>query len=1055
MERHDTKKAPGEAHEVLRIRLLGGFRVSVGSRTIEESGWRLRKAASLVKLLALAPGHHLHREQVMDRLWPDLSPKAAANNLHRALHVARRTLEPAASSRYLRLRDEELALCPSGRVWVDVEAFEEAAATARRAREPAAYRAALDLYAGDLLPEDRYEDWAETRRAWLREEYLALLAELAGLYEQRRELEQAVGAFRRALSVEPAREVAHVGLMRLYATSGQRGRALEQYERLSEALSREFGAEPDAASRHLHAEIAGGRFPPERPPDDRPPEEPTGIRKHNLPAQRTSFVGRERELVELKRELAMTRLLTLTGAGGSGKTRLALEAARDLVDAYPDGAWMAELASLSEPALVPHSVAGALEVHEQLGRPLTETLVETLRERDMLLVLDNCEHLIDATAHLVDTLLDSCSNLRILATSREALGVAGEVVWPVPPLSLPERSRPITLEELEGYESARLFVERALYRPTAFALTERNAGTVAEICRKLDGIPLGIELAAARVGTLAVEQISEKLEDSLRLLTGGGRTAAPRQRALRATLDWSHDLLDEPERALFERLSGFAGGWTLEVAEKIVGAGQGIGEDDVLDLTSRLVDKSLVVAEARPEGTFRYRMLEAVRQYAWEKLVASGEAREIRRRHAAWYLALAEEAEPKITTAQQGAWLERLEAEHDNLRAALSWSLEDEPETALRLVTALARFWEVRSYFSEGSAWLEAALRRSDRADADALRAKVFGEAGTFAWHRGDYERATVLHGEALALYREIGDEHGAAFALNNLGVQELEKGDYESAAPLFEEALSLSREVGDRRTIAYVHHNLGEVARHRDEYGRAKTLGAEALSLFRELDDEWCVARTLSWLGLVTAYKGDDHEAAAGFLREGLALIQRIGDWEWATYCLESFAALAGAQGDGTRAARLYGAAEALRETIGAPLPPVDRPDYDRSVAAARSRLDEAAFAAAWAEGRAMPLETAVEYALADERPAPPPASAPEESAVDEQPGLLTGREQEVALLVARGMTNRQISAELVISGRTVDNHVARILRKLDLRSRAQIAAWVVERQPLPQDPN
>jgi DNA-binding SARP family transcriptional activator len=436
----------------VRIGLLGGFSITVGDRKIDGSAWRLRKAASLVKLLALAPGHRLHRERVMHLLWPDLGLRAASNNLRQALHVARRTLhpDPAVAARYLASWDEQLALCPEGHLSVDVEAFEMTAAAARRAREPAAYRAAIELYSGELLPEDRYEEWAEEKREQLRTTYLILLGELAVLYEERGEFGPAVETLRRAVAEEPTNEEAHVGLMRLYAVSDRRREALAQYERLRKLLSGQLGTEPNAATQRLRDEIAADgsppiRIPPTHPLQDQRPAADKHANKHNLPAPRTSFVGREREMLEVKRELAMTRLLTLTGAGGSGKTRLALEVARSLVGAYPDGVWLVELAGLSEEILVPQAVAGALEVPEQSDRTLTDSLVESLRGREMLLTIDNCEHLVAAAANLVDVLLDACPRLRVLATSREALDVAGEVRWPVPTLSVPDPRRPLSV----------------------------------------------------------------------------------------------------------------------------------------------------------------------------------------------------------------------------------------------------------------------------------------------------------------------------------------------------------------------------------------------------------------------------------------------------------------------------------------------------------------------------------------------------------------------------------------------------------------------------------
>jgi predicted ATPase/DNA-binding SARP family transcriptional activator len=587
----------------VRIWLLGGFRVSVGSKIIEQSAWRLRKPTSLVKLLTLAREHRLHREQAMDLLWPDLGRVAAANNLRQALYVARKTLDPdpKLASRYLSSKDESLTVCPDGNLWVDVDAFEESAASARRSRDPAAYRAAIDLYAGDLLPEDRYEEWTEGRREELRQLYLVLLVELAARYEERDEHGPAIEVLRNATANEPTLEEAHAALMRLHALSGRPEQALAQYERLRGALSRGLGTEPGATTRRLREEIAVGTFSP-TPPAGPPQEEPQGAARHNLPAPKTSFVGRERDMLEVKRLLPMTLLLTLTGAGGAGKTRLALEVARDLVGAYPDGVWLVELAPLSEGDLVAQEVAGALEVQERPGQPLTDTLVDALGDKELLLVMDNCEHLAEAAARLVDALLDSCPRVRILATSREPLGVSGEVTRPVAPLSLPATTDGrFSSESLMHYESVRLFVDRARLRLPDFRLTQENAAAVARMCRRLDGIPLAIELATARMGALAVEQIAQRLEVSLDVLKGASRTATPRQQTLRATLDWSHDLLSEAERAVFRRLSVFAGGWTLEASEAVCSGG-GIEQGDVLDLLGGLVDKSLVVASATTGG---------------------------------------------------------------------------------------------------------------------------------------------------------------------------------------------------------------------------------------------------------------------------------------------------------------------------------------------------------------------------------------------------------------------------------------------------------------------
>jgi len=888
--KHDQQVSPtpqrGEAPQTLRIWLLGGFRVSVGSRSIREEEWHLRKAKSLIKVLALSLGHRLHREQVMELLWPDLHPEAALNNFHYALHVARRTLEPAAlagsaaaASRNLRLRGEQLTLCPDSPLWVDVEALEEAAATARyTSMEPGAHQAAIDLYAGELLPEDRYEPWVEERRLQLRELYLSLLLELASLLEERGEFEEAIGALGRAVAEELTHEGAHVGLMRLYALLGRRREALRQYEGLREALFKDSGRELEAATTHLQQEIWAGTFPhPDSPPAGLPAKE-EGVeeagysaggpprRKHNLPLARTSFIGRERESLEVKRLLAMTRLLTLTGAGGCGKTRLALEVARDLVGAYPDGVWLVELASFSDPTLTAQAVAQALAVREQPNRPILETLKDTLHSRKMLLVMDNCEHLVEAAARLVDALLGSCPRLRILATSRETLNSAGEVNWVVPSLSVPDfcQEEAYTPQKLEVYESLRLFVERARQRDPSFVVSVRNAQAVAQVCRRLEGIPLAIELAAARMGVFSAQQLSIRLEDSLKLLSKGERTAEPKHRSLRATLEWSHKLLSENEQILFRRLSVFAGGWTLEAAEEVC-SGEGIEEGDILDLLAELVESSLVVSEAiGEEEVVRFRMLEPLRQYAQERLEESGESEALRSRHAGYYLKLAEEADveregvqdeadPRMKGAPPVEWLKRMEAEHANLRAALSWSLDEDAEESasdtqldgqrvelgLRLAVALFWFWYTRDYSSEGRRYLEKARSSGMSITAARLRAQALNGAGGLAVTQGDYGAAKALIEEGLALYRQLGEEEGIASALTDLGLVALwgQREDIPVMAVL-EELEELKPRLENRRTLAWMLVLEGLIALSRSDLERSETLHEQSLELFRDIGD-------------------------------------------------------------------------------------------------------------------------------------------------------------------------------------------------------------------------
>jgi predicted ATPase/DNA-binding CsgD family transcriptional regulator len=764
-----------------------------------------------------------------------------------------------------------------------------------------------------------------------------------------------------------------------------------------------------------------------------------------------------------------------------------LKVARDLVGAYPDGVWLVELAPLSEGALVPQVVAGTLGVQEQPERSLLESLLDALRDKETLLILDNCEHLIDAAARLTDTLLDSCPRLRVLATSREPLGVRGELGWLVSALSVPDAQQSPTVEELEGYESARLFTDRASSRHPGFVLTPENATAVAQVCAGLEGIPLAIELAAATIGMLSVEQVSERLGRSLKLLTGGERTADHRHQTLRAALDWSYGLLSEPEQVLFGRLSAFAGGFTLEAAEG-VGAGEGIEEADVLELLSLLVDKSLVEAEENWERGARYRLLEPVRQYAREKLEESGEGEAIGRRHAEFFLALAEEAELELSRPRQAEWLDRLETEQDNLRAALTWALEREVDLGPRMAGALCRFWHTRGYLSEGRRYLEQAVARSDAVSAS-VRAKALDGLGWIAEPQGDYERARVAYEESLELYRSANDRRGVANALGDLGSLALDQGDYEQAYSLLEESLTLHRELGSKEEVVGVLNGLGVLAsangdreqsisffsealalsRGTGNVGRnavslgnlgitmlvhgdpeqATALLDESLALFQEIGDSSNIAISLMYSALAALTQGD-HERVRALSQESLKLLQKGEDKQHIPDCLEIMAGGAGAQGQAQRAARLWGAAEAMREDIGVPLQPEDRKLLDPYLTTVRTSLGEAVWQATLGEGRAMMPEQAIEYALSAEEPGSTP---PLIRRSGEGSAALTPREEEVAVLVSHGLTNRQIASELSISEHTVATHIAKILKRLGLSSRARLSAWVAERGLPPSD--
>jgi non-specific serine/threonine protein kinase len=600
-------------------------------------------------------------------------------------------------------------------------------------------------------------------------------------------------------------------------------------------------------------------------------------------------------------------------------------------------------------------------------------MTESLASRHLLLVLDNTEHVLGACAQLVDAMLRGCAQLIILVTSRERLGIAGELTYRVPSLSVPDPTQDATPEHTSAYESARLFIERARLQRPHFAVTAENAPALASICHRLDGIPLAIELAAPRVRSMSVEEVSQRLDRRFGLLTGGSRTALPRHRTLRALIDWSYDLLSDAEKAMLRRVSVFAGGWTLEAAEQVC-IGDDVDAREVLDLLTSLADKNLVSAEAY-EGATRYGLLETVRHYALDRLWESGEEMRAQARHLAYYLALSVQAAPKLSGADQLIWLDRLEKEHDNLRAALAWSSAAGGDAAggLRLASALFGFWHTRSHFGEGRRWLSGLLAAAPNEQDAAVRAKALRAAGVLSGLLGDYPAARELHEEGLAIGRKLGDRLAISRSLNNLGSVVLNQGDYPSARALYEESLAIYRELGNRQGIAMMLNNLGTIAHREGDYPAARALHEECLGIARKLSDRRDVALSLLNLGDTVREQGD-YPAARALFEESLAIQGELGDQHNVARALEGFAAVVFALVGPARAARIWGQAAQLREEIGAPLEPPDRSRYNHHVAAARAAMcDDAAFDRAWQEGRDMTLEQAVQYALDADDAAPP----------------------------------------------------------------------------------
>ena len=707
------------------VTLLGGFTAEVDGERVPERAWRLKKARELVKLLALAPGHRLHREQVMDVLWRDREPVAAANNLHQAVYVVRRALGAHA----IVVREELLQLSAE----VDVDLLEIAAAEARSAGTHAAYEAALSLYRGELLPENRYDDWAEERR--------------------------------------------------------------EELEDLATALSEELTALGAPATRRARA----------------------------LPAAPSSFVGRERELGELRACLRGTRLLTLVGTGGVGKTRLALELGRMSETACPDGIALVELAALADPALVPDAIAAALDVRALSGQTPIDAVLETLAPTSVLLVLDNCEHLLGTIARLAETLLRSAPGLTILATSREPLHVPGEVVFRVPSLGIPDPEHVLEASDLLEYEAVRLFVERAAAAAPGFVLDEENAADVARICFRLDGLPLALELAAGRLAALGAAAVADRLDDRFRMLRSGSHAAPTRQQTLTAALQWSHDLLAPDERILLRRLSVFAGDFELEAVEKVC-SGHGLDQVEIADVLGRLVDKSLVIGEQGSSRRRRYRLLETVRMYACTRLEEADESASRVALHARWALALAE--------SERGS--PRLDRDVANLRAGLDAVLGRDPEQGLRFTVALWPFWMRRIDLHEAGRRLGQSLAAAPQRTS--LRAKALLAAAAIDYRSGELASAVAVAAESLELAAELGDRHAEWRALQFLGECALAQDAADAAQPWLERALELARDSGFAAEEAVGVHSLGVAYWMDGDLARAEQLVSAGIDLLRPL---------------------------------------------------------------------------------------------------------------------------------------------------------------------------------------------------------------------------
>lgn len=783
---------------------------------------------------------------------------------------------------------------------------------------------------------------------------------------------------------------------------------------------------------------------------------------HNLPAALTSFVGRGHERAELERLVSSTRLLTLAGPGGVGKTRLALTVAADLVDQFAAGIRLVELAALSDPVVADQSVASAFGLYEQADRSPIDAVTAYLRERQLLLVLDNCEHLVRACADLATRLLRACPDLRILATSRMPLGVPGELVWRVPSLSLPVADGDRAEGDPDQPEAVQLFVARAREVRPAFALSGPSARAVAEICRRLDGIPLALELAAARVRVLAPEQIAARLDDRFRLLTGGSRAGMLRHQTLRGAIDWSHALLSEAARRLFRRLSVFVGGWTIGAAEHVCTdpsplTGQAIGAAEILDLLTGLVDHSLIQADDQT-GEARFHFLETIREYAHERLLEAGEADEYRDRHLLWYRDLAERFEREWVGPDQVAWLDRIERELDNVRAALDWSRAGgQFASGLDIASALRWFWNARGRFHEGRRRLGDLVERCQSAGADAelttdsaappeALARALDVAGHLALMQGDYRTGRQYVDESLSITGALG-LRPRALALRNLGLAATFDGDLDEAEALCGAGVQAGREQGDRLGTSHALFQWASIVHQRGDLARARALQDECLALRRADGDIWSAKNSLFELGNYALDQGEP-DRAMRFYREALGYARDLRDVRIGGLILSGLAWAAGAHGQFEWAVRLLAAVGAWQGEIGFTLFPSHAALHDRTVAAARAALGLRRFDEVWESGRVMTFDQVVAEALAtnpvqhpvdrDDKVASPGGQPSRPGA----PARLTERECEVLRLMAEGLSNPEIARRLVLSPHTVRRHVANILGKLNLPTRAAAAA-------------
>jgi predicted ATPase/DNA-binding SARP family transcriptional activator len=976
------------------------------------SDFRYDKVRALLVFLAVEAAQPHRRETLIGLLWPELPYEAARANLRQGLATLRTALgDRSATPPFLLISRESVQWNAAADTWVDVNVFTDLLQTCSRHshRHPShchacarRYAQVAELYRGGFLahfflPDSApFEEWAALKREALQRLALEALSYLAAYHERRGEYTEAEGYVRRQLEMEPWHEAAHRHLMRLLLLSDQRSHALAHYEQCRRILAEELGVEPDAETTALYEQMR-----------DQDPELLVDVgrlalpsaRAHNLPPPPTPFVGREQELAAIAALLddPACRLLTLVGLGGVGKSRLALQAAIEQLDAFAHGVYFVPLATVASVALC------VMAIGEAIGCPFAgdaepkAQLFNFLRNKEMLLVLDNFEHLLEA-ADLLAEMLATAPEVSVLVTSRERLALQGEWLFEVQGLPYPPAQLVASAAWddalCERYSAMHLFLKCAARLQPGFALDKVEYGCVARICRLVEGMPLAIELAAAWVRVLSCAEIAGQIEQGIEILASSLRDLSPRHRSVYAVFDYSWALLSPAEQAVLRKLSVFRSGCRRESGEQVAGAS--------LPLLAALVDKSWL--RRTPAG--RYTLHELLRHYGWQKLEQAGEAAETQHRHLAYFLGLAEAAEPHLQEMQSTAWLKQLEVEEDNLRAALTWSLAGgDVEAGLGLAGASWLFWWLRGHIGEGRAWLEALLEKNEPAPP-ALRARAYRGAGGLAYYQSDLSHAQRYMEQALALYQEIGDRKWISQTLRNLAVVLSDQGQFEQARGYAEESLTLARQLGDAQTLAnalsdlgileyylgncaralpYMEeglaldrrrgdqndvaiglHNLAEVRTAMGHFEAAIQLCAESMALFRQVENKYGLAFALQAQGDLLGTQGNIEEGKKQ-LAEGLALFQELGNPQGVAASLVGFAAVAVRQEEWERAARLLGAVEAQIEEGVASLKPPMQLRHQRTVAAVQAQMDEKLFEVAWASGRSMVLEQALAYALAE----------------------------------------------------------------------------------------